>query len=226
MGADGIESDVHITKDNHLILFHDDKVEFQGKKTLPSSLTLDQLRSINLKNNRKIPTIAEVFEYFKHQTTVQGEPIRFSLDLKTLEMGIPLVELAEKIGIAKKVELTPNDNYPLFWKYVERFRTSSANVQIIDSAHFEMEPLKRLFGKMYYQNWDKFHKYRLKGVNLKAIRATDAAIKQIRDNNLKIYVWDCHTPENIEAFCRKRVDAIYTNYPDVAIKIRNSILQS
>lgn len=226
MGADGLESDVHITKDNHLIFFHDDTVEYQGKQISPSSLTLEQLRSITLKNNRNIPTVAEVFEYFKQKTTIQGEPIRYSLDLKTLDMGYPLVELAEKIGIAKKVELTPNDNYPSFWKYVERYRKLSANIQIVDSAHFEMEPFKRLFRKMYYQNWDKFHKFRLKGVNLKAARATDSAIKQIRDNNLKVYVWDCHTPEKIEAFCRKRVDSIYSNYPDLAVKIRNQIVQS
>ena len=221
MGADGIESDVHLSKEKIPIFFHDDKVEFQGRVVTPSSLTLKKLRSINLKNERKIPTVEEVFHYFKNKTTEQGEPIRYSLDLKTLDMGFQVIKLAEEIGIAEFVELTPNDNYLTFWKYIAEFRKQSNKIQIVDSAHFDFEWLKKLFGKMYYQNWEKFREFGLKGVNLKADRATDEAIGRIKAHGLIVYVWDCHTHEKIKTFCQKNVDALYTNYPDVAVKARN-----
>ena len=169
-GADGIESDVHITKDNVLIFYHDDRIEYNSKMISPSSLTFEQIQSISLKNDRKVPAVKEVFAYFKDKKNLQGGPIKYSLDLKTLKMGIPLIQLAEEIGIAEHVELTPNDNYPTFWKYVSQYRSISSNIQIVDSAHFEMEWLKKLFRKMYYQNWEKFHKFGLKARHLKADR--------------------------------------------------------
>ena len=187
----------------------------------PSSLTFEQIQSISLKNDRKVPAVKEVFAYFKDKKNLQGGPIKYSLDLKTLKMGIPLIQLAEEIGIAEHVELTPNDNYPTFWKYVSQYRSISSNIQIVDSAHFEMEWLKKLFRKMYYQNWEKFHKFGLKAVNLKADRATDEVIEMVRAKKLKMYVWDCHSEDIIRKFCQKGVDAIYTDYPDLAYKIRN-----
>ena len=84
--------------------------------------------------------------------------------------------MAEEIGIAEFVELTSNDNYPTFWKFIAEFCKQSNKIQIVDSVHFDFERLKKRFGKMYYQNWERFRKFGLKSVNLKADRATDEEI--------------------------------------------------
>ena len=80
---------------------------------------------------------------------------------------------------------------------------------------------QKLFRTIYYQNWEKFHKFGLKAVNLRTERATDEIIEMVKSKKLKMYVWDCHSEDTIRKFCQKGVDAIYTDYPDLAYKIRN-----
>ena len=77
-GADGIESDVHITKDNVLIFYHDDRIEYNSKMISPSSLTFEQIQSISLKNDRKVRR-KEVFAYFKDKKNYKVDDITASM---------------------------------------------------------------------------------------------------------------------------------------------------
>ncbi len=223
MGADGLESDIHQSKDGHLILFHDNKVDWEGKNVKPNRLTLKELQSIDLGKGRKIPLARDVFEYFKEKTNRAGEKVRYSLDVKKIRMAIPLTKLAEEIGVADAVEITPNDNCPSFWRIVEKIRKISNKIHVVDSAHFNLKPLKILFKKMYFQNWEKFKLYNVKGINVKATLATDDLIEDVKRRDLKMYVWDCHDKSTLKTFMRKNVDALYSNYPDMAVSVRKEI---
>ncbi len=222
MGADGLESDVHLSKEGELIFFHEDKVLWDGKKTSPQKLTLYELQSIDLGYGRKIPRVEDIFQYFKEKSNKNGDSIRYSLDIKRLHMGIPLITLAEEMGVADVVEITPNDNFPKFWNYIERFRKLSNKVQIVDSAHFNLKPLKHIFKKMYYQNWDKFKQFNLKGINVKASLVTESMIDNVKSRGLQMYVWDCHDENSLKKFMAKNIDALYSNYPDMAYDIRKN----
>jgi glycerophosphoryl diester phosphodiesterase len=83
-GADYLESDIQVTKDQVPVLFHDgDLKRLLGKKSLISNLTLSQLKQIRLPNGGQIPTLSEALSAFPDA--------KFNLDLKT--------QAAEKIGI-------------------------------------------------------------------------------------------------------------------------------
>ncbi|CAB4629055.1 unannotated protein [freshwater metagenome] len=83
-GADYLESDIQVTKDLIPVLFHDrDLKRLVGKKTLISSLTLDELQSIRLPHSGQIPTLEQALEKLPKA--------KFNLDLKTPR--------AEKVGI-------------------------------------------------------------------------------------------------------------------------------
>ena len=223
MGADGLESDVHQSKDNVLFLYHENRIQWDGKKVNPSRLTMEQLESINLGEGRKIPRVRDVFEYFKEKSNKAGQEIRYSLDVKRLKMAPPLAKLAEDVAVAHNVEITPNDDWPRFWSTIEKIRKISSDIHIVDSAHFGLKPLKMLFKRMFYQNWEKFDRYNVKGVNVKAALASDDLIRSVKNRNLKMYVWDCHDRETLETFMPKSIDAVYSNYPDVANHVRKSI---
>jgi glycerophosphoryl diester phosphodiesterase len=224
MGADGLESDVYLTRDNRAVFYHEDRINYNGKMVKPSELTLKEIQSIDLGKGRIVPTAESVLNYFKDKKTLAGNKILYSLDLKKISMGQKIIEVAERVGITSNIELTPNDNYPNFWSKVQEFKQQNSKIQITDSAHFNFLFVKKIFGKMYYQNWDKFKLFNLKAINIKAGLMTDEIIKNIHAHGLKVYVWDCHTEEGIRKFIGKEVDAIYSNYPDLAVKVRNEFI--
>lgn len=76
VGADFLESDIHVTKDLVPVLYHDpDLRRVTGKRTLVSSLTLAELKQVKLPLGGQVPTLEQALELFPTS--------KFNLDLKT-----------------------------------------------------------------------------------------------------------------------------------------------
>ena len=84
-GANGLELDVHKTKDGKLVVIHDEDVErtFQARG-LVKDLTLDELRALTcrkqlFKDSKEccVPTLEEVLEL------VKKHPVTLNIELKT-----------------------------------------------------------------------------------------------------------------------------------------------
>ena len=73
MGCDGIEIDVHRTKDNHLVVIHDEAVDRTSNGSgLVRQLTLKQIRMLDAGSwfhpayfCEKIPTLEEVLNFLE-----------------------------------------------------------------------------------------------------------------------------------------------------------------
>lgn len=83
LGVDQLETDVRITKDGHLVLIHDSKVD----RTTNGSgrvreMTLKELRALDAGGGREIPTFAEFMELVKDHPTI-------TLDLELKEYPLP-----------------------------------------------------------------------------------------------------------------------------------------
>lgn len=62
LGVDGIELDVHSTRDGHVVVHHDPDVR-SGDRLLPiSDSTLSSLREVDVGSGERIPTLDEVLE--------------------------------------------------------------------------------------------------------------------------------------------------------------------
>jgi len=228
MGADGIESDVDRTSDGHLIFWHDKTIEFEGRKMLPRKLTLEQIRQIDLKsdrskNNRKIPEVTEIFDLFKNKKNMQGNPVRFSIDVQDVTGALLLTRMAANLGMEERVEVVVNDNNLSALTQIKKVRAFNQKIVLVDSAKFGLGFLKHVGHRLFYQNFDTFRKNNLKAINLKFTDASDEFINMIRKQGFQIYIWDCHDESSLRASFMKRVDAIYTNYPDIALKLRKEI---
>ncbi|MHA1341570.1 MAG: glycerophosphodiester phosphodiesterase [Promethearchaeota archaeon] len=214
-GADGIESDVKYSKDGILYFYHDYRVKV-GKKSYPFfKLTMTELKNINLQGKkRKIPTVDEIFSEFQNKRNKSGYLVNFSLDIANKKAGLMLIKKVEEYNLTSRVELT-FDNYSWF----KEFRRLNKEIGLTDSAKINL--WKRISRRIFYRNFDKLKKFNVKAVNLKAADVKEKYINAIYKNGLKFYVWDCHSEESIKRFIDLHVDAIYTNYPDLAVKIRN-----
>jgi len=73
-GADGVELDVWLTKDNRLIIMHDDTLERTAKiKKKTKEVTLDEVKGADLGMGQRIPTLEEVFEVLPEDSLINIE---------------------------------------------------------------------------------------------------------------------------------------------------------
>ena len=123
-GADVIELDIHLTKDNHLIVIHDSTmgglVIEQGKYTTVdvTTLTLEQVQSVIINRGyedeypeMRVPTLRSFFEFFKDKEVI----LLIEYKNQTTKIGEALAELIAEFDIADQVNtLTYSTyNYPL-----------------------------------------------------------------------------------------------------------------
>lgn len=93
-GATHIESDVHATKDQVAVLFHDDDLaRVAGVNSAIADLTLKDLKSIRLKGEAVVPTLAEGLEL----------GVNLNLDIKAKRAIRPTVAEIERFGAHDRV---------------------------------------------------------------------------------------------------------------------------
>lgn len=107
MGVDIVEIDLARTKDGHLILMHDDKVDRTTTgKGLVEELTLEEIKQLNLRNGCNIKTIYKVPTLEEALLTAKGR-IMLNLD-KAFEYFDQVYELLEKTGTENLVIMKSN----------------------------------------------------------------------------------------------------------------------
>lgn len=104
MGANGIETDVQITKDGILVLFHDDTCNrILGIDGSVKDYTYEELLQYNVKNGSlydKVPTFEDFLVHFSHFD------LTFAIELKVKGIEREVAAMIHRFGIADKVIIT------------------------------------------------------------------------------------------------------------------------
>ncbi len=88
-GADGIELDVQLSADGHLVIFHDDRVDrVSNGSGKVSQKTLAELKTLDLGHDQSVPTLDELFEMLGHSTLYNIELKDFTLWDRGLETAV------------------------------------------------------------------------------------------------------------------------------------------
>ncbi|KRL00586.1 glycerophosphodiester phosphodiesterase [Liquorilactobacillus capillatus] len=96
---DGIEFDVHLTKDNIPVIMHDETVDRTTNGTGEiASYTFSELRRFNLKNAEPIPSLAELLKL------VAQQPVHLNLEFKTDKTNYKHIEEIV-LALVKKTKL-------------------------------------------------------------------------------------------------------------------------
>ena len=104
MGANGIETDVQMTKDGILVLFHDDTIiRLTGAEGSIQDFTLEQLRQFTFENNGFTDKIV-VFEDFLQQ--FGWRDITFAIEIKQAGIESQVVDLIRKYNMESKTIVT------------------------------------------------------------------------------------------------------------------------
>lgn len=212
MGA-GIETDVRFTKDGKLICFHDPFFKVGAKLYMVNSLSLNRIKSITSKDNRRIPLVKDVFDIFKDLST----NLRYSFDISDKNAGRELINLAKDALILEKIEITDRRLIVLSLlrkhnKFANLVYTLGENINKITKKTLNLEKLKKL---------------NIHAINLRCKRNIEDLFQDVKDYGLNCYVWGVNTNVNMKKVVKMKykdetVDAIYTDYPD---KLLNLIMK-
>jgi glycerophosphoryl diester phosphodiesterase len=100
LGADGIELDIHITSDKHLVVIHDESIDRTSDGFgLVRNKKLAKLQEYNFGKGEKIPTLEEVLKEF-------GNKFVLDIEIKASNCENRLISLLEEYSITEKIILS------------------------------------------------------------------------------------------------------------------------
>ena len=213
LGADGIELDIHKTKDGQLVVIHDEKIDRTSNgKGMVKEFTLEELRKYNYNathpecEHADIPTMREVFELIK------PTDLMINIELKT---GIVFYEGIEADILAMTKEFGMEDRviYSSFNHY------SIMKIKELDpGAH---TGFLYMDGTLDMPEYGKSHGVDALHPALYNVQYPNF-VEKTHELGLKINTWTVNSKQYMQMACEMGLDGIITNYPDKALEIVNS----
>ncbi|MCY3976508.1 MAG: glycerophosphodiester phosphodiesterase [Chloroflexi bacterium] len=207
-GADGIELDVHLSRDGQLVVIHDDSVDAtsdgQGKV---ADMTLDQLKRLDAGAwysdefaGQRIPTLDEVFDAF-------GDGMFINVEIKSSRETVDrlekrLAECLRRHNMRERVIVSCFD--PVILRRVK-----------------QMMPLV-LMGFLYAPAMPAAHNLLLKEFRHEArhplhVMVDEGYMKWARAQDYYVNVWTVNDPERARQLKRLGVNTIMTDDPATII---------
>lgn len=194
-GADMIEFDVRLTRDNRLVAIHDARlVRTHGHKDAVARLTYRQLRALT--KDKPVPLVAEVLDdYFGR--------VLLNIELKSRGSAERLIRLLKKKYITKTADW---DNFIISsFKATELMRVR----RLARHANLALLHDQNPFIFIAYHRFIKLTAVGFHRLHLNAF-ATEIAKRA----GLFTYTYTVNRPGAIHHLAKEGIDGVVTNYPD------------
>ena len=204
-GADGIELDVHRSKDGYPVIVHDFHVDHTTNGTgLIAEKTLSELKALDAGSwfspeftGVQIPTLDEVFEAVGKQLLINVEIKAETLETDGVEQVV--VDCIVRHGMAERVLIT-SFNAPT----LVRFRALMPAVPV---GYLTEIPYTELPTDATYEAFNP--NYRL---------VTPEMVEACRTRNIRINVWTLNDPQAAVDLAQMGVEGIITDNPDLIVQ--------
>ena len=210
LGADGIELDVHLSKDGKIVVIHDEKLErVSDGKGWVKDLTLEELRRFNYNRMKPqlayahIPTLEEVYDYIRPT----GKTI--NVELKTGIVFYPgleemVVRLTKDMGMEEQVLYSSFNHYSCK-KLMELNPQAYVGFLCADGGIDQVQYVASHGAAAVHPAL----------CNLQYPGYIGDAAKL----GIDINPWPVNEEEHMVLCCKAGVNAMITDYPDTALRI-------
>ncbi|KAF2327128.1 glycerophosphodiester phosphodiesterase [Flavobacterium nitrogenifigens] len=197
LNSDGIELDVHLSSDGHIIVIHDETIDrTTNGKGLVNDFILAELKSFLIDGKYQIPTLNEVFDLVDKRCLI-------NIELKGLGTPSKVVQLIEEY-ISEK-----NWNYDHFiissfdWDMLEETSNLNSNISI---------------GVLTEENIDTAlafaEKIKAKAIHPDFNLLNEENVQQIQEKGFQVLPWTVNSKEDIQKVKSYKVDGIISDNPD------------
>ncbi|RMG85713.1 MAG: glycerophosphodiester phosphodiesterase [Chloroflexi bacterium] len=208
-GADGVELDVQLTRDGHLVVIHDESVDATTNgHGFVRDMTLAQLRELDSGSwfgsqfaNTQIPTLDEVFETLGRRIIINVEIKSKSLRPTNIEAKV--AEVIRRHAMQKHVIVSSFNPMAL-----RRFRKQMPDVDI---------------GYLHAPNLPFYLSWLMLGIAYQADHPYEQSVDEqymqnARLKNHPVNVWTVNDPERARVLNALGVHSIMTDMPAVIIE--------
>lgn len=213
-GADGIELDVQLTKDEKVVVVHDETIDrVSNGKGFVKDYTLAELKKFSFDNQMKaykgvkIPTLREVLDLVKPGS------MEVNIELKTGIIWYPeieekVIEAVKESGMQERIIYSSFNHYSV--QRVKALCPDAEAAYLFSDVILDMEKYTKQTG--------------VQGIHpaFYHLKMSDF-MERYKKSNLKIRVWTVNQKKWIHEFIREEIEAIITNYPKKALKIREEL---
>ena len=214
MNADGVELDIQLSKDGELVVIHDETVDrVSDRKGFVKDYTLRELREIDVSRPmpgfgfERIPKLSEVLEELK------PTGMTINIECKTGVFFYPGIE-EKMIKLLKDMKMT------------DRIWCSSFNHESVKKVKRLCPEMKTgfLIGDVIIDVADYARKNGAMALHPALYHMQDEGlIDRCKKNGLAVHVWTVNDSKDMETLCKAGVDALITNYPDIARKVVDKV---
>ena len=210
-GADGIELDVHLSRDGEVMIMHDEAlVRTTGRSGIVSDYTRAELERIGVGRREDgewntEPTIPSLEEYF----SVIGESVVTNIELKTAPLYYPGIEektaaLIRRFSLEDKIIISSFN-----WLSVLRMKAVAPELQY--ALLFSGPKLLRMGALLKDMGISYYHP---------ELGLLDGSVvSDFHANGVGVNVWTVNDREGMERCRALGVDSVITNYPDLAQEV-------
>jgi glycerophosphoryl diester phosphodiesterase len=216
--ADGFETDVRLTKDLELVGIHDRKTgRVANSDLVVSKSTLKQLQDLDFSSNQTKAGVMTIREFLTLAID-SGKPLTLTIETKhvTKFHGLlehKLNELLTEFGL--------NNNQNRLIKVILMSFNPWAIVRF--SKLIPLVPKVQLIKRDYpfLHLLPKPGNPEIIGLDIELLKKRRNLIKTFRSYDKKIFVWTVNLPEDISFCFENQIDALITNFPDLAINLKS-----
>lgn len=211
--ADAIELDVKLSADGQVMVIHDTTVNrTTGSHGRVTELSLAQLKSLDAGSffssqysGEKIPTLQEVFEALGQRTFINVELTNYNTPRDHLVDTV--CALVKKFGLQKRV---------MFSSFFAS-NLSKARAYLPDVPR-GLLAFSGLLGAWARSFGFAFGRYQALHPNIQDV--TPQQIQRVHRLQRRIHVWTVNAPQDMRRLFQWRVDAVFTDDPQLAVQVR------
>ncbi len=207
LGANGVEIDVKLSKDNIPFIYHDETINLRTTKDSPiwgniESFTFKQLRTfVVLKNGERIPTLQEMLDFILEETKLK----LVWLDMKSEKNTLPIVIGIQK-EVLEKAKLMGRDLEILLGIPTEEKRNllmqQNGFENIPSLCELSINDVRNLNSKIWAPRW--------------TLGTQTSSVEQMHNEGRRAFTWTLDQVGTISEFIKvSKFDGILTNYPTI-----------
>jgi len=206
--CDGIELDVHLSKDDELVLIHDELVDRTTNSTgYIKDKTIDEIKEINANyifdKVHRIPTLDEYFEYIQDKEIITNIEIKTNL-IYYKDIEEKVINKIKRYNLSDRIILSSfNHSSVILAKQIDKDIKCGFLVESVGIKNCG-----------YYTNkleMDAYHP------DIKTL--TKAVVDECKDFNLQVNTWTVNTMKDLLNCINWEVDGIISNYPNIVKKV-------
>ena len=210
IGVDGIELDVHLTKDNEIVIIHDEDIKRTcDGEGLVKDMTLEELRKFDASATFRgqygfcgIPTLREYFELVKDTPIITNIELKTGVyEYHTIEQRV--IDMVREFGLSDKIIFSSFNHFTV--KRCEEIAPEIKRGFLTGDWLYD-------FGKYTAErNVQCCHPWH--------VSLSEETVKEMHDAGREINTWTVNEYEDIKKLSAWGVDSLIGNFPDRMIEV-------